>query len=146
MSLRTRDTAALRTATEVYLRGSSGSHPIDRMMMRTDAGVSEFYRRGLRPFADPSIAEGSSSARAGPVTTNTVVVSVSGGTAPYSHLWSSANGIAATAPSSATTAFRGSPPAFSGYLYAVLTDTITDANGLTSTVSVEVSLTRESGV
>jgi hypothetical protein len=71
------------------------------------------------------------------LTTPTTTVSVTGGTAPYTHSW--AGGVAATAPTSATSAFRAtlSP---GDIVTETMTDTVTDANGVTAEASCGVYL------
>lgn len=140
MTLRIRDTAALRLATEVKMRQADSSlAAVDRMLIRTTDGTQEFYRRGIRPSANPTAVNGYSSASFRPAITSSVTVSVDGGTAPYSHVWTRTSGSAgyALSANSATTTFAypGSGDSYSS-ARAVFTDTVTDANGLTAQVSV----------
>lgn len=137
MTLRGRDTGALRTATEVLARKSDGSMtPVDRMMIRTPDGLSQFYKRGLRLSANPQNVSGpSNSSRQ--TATNATQVSVSGGTGPYSHSWSVPSPLRAGSPTSAMTPFIA-PANYAGSSFA--TDTVTDANGLTAQISVGITI------
>ena len=144
MTLRVRDTATARTAVEVRFRDGNGvTKPVERLYVRTEAGTGIFYQRGIRLNVSPTEAYGYSSAKAGPVYTNTVAVSVTGGSAPYTHSWVTTGGFSATAASSSSTAFVGNPSSFSGEIDGVATDYVTDANGLTSSISVDVTIVRE---
>lgn len=141
MTLRIRDTAALRLATEARVRKADGSlNPIDRMMIRTPDGLSLFYRRGIRLSANPTEVSGYATSSFRPAVTSAVTVSVDGGTAPYSHAWTVSAGSPASAnsPSSATTTFTcpGTGDPYSSDV-AFFTDTVTDANGLTAQVMVQ---------
>lgn len=146
MTLRVRDTATLRTATEVRARKSDGALvSVDRMMIRTADGLSQFYRRGLRLSASPDSASGFGVNRTGPIYTNTVQVAVEGGTAPYTYSWISSGGVFVNSPTSAATSFGGNPPAIAGEIDGSATCTVTDSNGLSQAVTVSIVIQRESG-
>lgn len=146
MTLRLRDTATLRMATEVRARKSDGTlASVDRMMIRTADGLSQFYRRGLRLSASPDSASGFGVNRTGPIYTNTVQVAVDGGTAPYTYSWIPSSGIFVNNPTSAATSFGGNPPAITGEIDGSATCTVTDSNGLSQQVTVTINVYRESG-
>jgi hypothetical protein len=146
VTLRIRDTATLRTATEARARKSDGTlAPIDRMMIRTAEGLTQFYRRGIRASVAPSFVNGYGTNKTGPVYTSSAAVSVDGGTQPYTYSWSVTGGIGVTNPNSPSTSFVGNPPGLYGELNGVGTCTITDASGLSQQVTVEVTITREGG-
>lgn len=145
MTLRVRDTATLRTATEARVRKSDGAlASIDRMMIRTANGLSQFYRRGLRLSASPDSASGFGVNRTGPIYTNTVQVAVEGGTAPYTYSWVP-SGVFVNSPNAAATSFGGNPPAIAGEIDGSATCTVTDSNGLSLTITIPVTISRESG-
>lgn len=146
MTLRVRDTATLRTATEVRARKSDSTLvPVDRMMIRTTNGLSQFYRRGIRLSASPGSASGFGVNRTGPIYTNTVQIAVEGGTAPYTYSWATNSGIFVNSPTSAATSFGGNPPAIAGEIDGTATCTVTDSSGLSQTVTVSIVIQRESG-
>lgn len=146
MTLRLRDTATLRTATEVRARKSDGTlASVDRMMIRTADGLTQFYRRGLRLSASPDSASGFGVNRTRPIYTNTVQVAVDGGTAPYTYSWIPSSGIFVNSPTSAATSFGGNPPAIAGEIDGSATCTVTDSNGLSQSVTVPINIYRESG-
>ncbi|PHR57940.1 MAG: hypothetical protein COA43_11225 [Robiginitomaculum sp.] len=72
-------------------------------------------------------------------TTASVTITVTGGTAPYTHAWSKHSGDTFTVnnPTSATTSFTATPSLYES-LGAIYQDTITDANGATFTIFVTV--------
>tara|TARA_R110002074_G_scaffold262994_1_gene435108 strand:- start:16017 stop:16454 length:438 start_codon:yes stop_codon:yes gene_type:complete len=113
---------------------------IEQIWIRDEANVSrKVYQRGVRLAASPAFANGSRYG-AGPITSDTVTVSIAGGAAPYSHSWaliSPSAGAVALNPTSATTAFRAG-----GELDAIFRDTVTDTNGLSATIDVPASFTR----
>ncbi len=146
MTLRIRDTATLRTATEARARKSDGTlAPIDRMMIRTADGLAQFYRRGIRASVTPSFVGGYGTNKTGPVYTSSAAVSVDGGTQPYAYYWVITGGMGVVNPNSPTTNFVGSPPGLYGELNGTATCTVTDASGLSQQVTVEVTITREGG-
>lgn len=72
------------------------------------------------------------------VYTNSVVVTPTGGTGPYTHAWTKVSGSSAilpTVPTGATTAFYANSSK-NTYKAAVYRDTITDSLGATTTVDV----------
>lgn len=88
----------------------------------------------------PGAANGSVVQDSGPtfktVTSNSVTVTVVGGTGPYTHKWTKNTGSSAvqvTSPTSATTTFFASVPKNGSYT-ASMKDTITDSLGATTTV------------
>lgn len=146
MTLRVRDTATLRTASEVRARKSDGSLvSVDRMMIRTADGLVQFYKRGLRLSASPSDANGFGTNKTGPVYTNSVLVSVNGGSPPYSYAWATTAGISAQYPAMASTGFVGNPSAIAGDIYGTATCTVSDSAGLSQPIEIPVTISRESG-
>lgn len=117
----------------------------------TPSGVKTLYNQtpggggnSLVLIASPSSAGGGSKGTT--VTTVPVTVGVSGGTAPYTHSWtlSSLDGAMsadALSPSSATTQFRASGVDPDGGS-ATFSDNVTDANGLTNSISVTAFFNR----
>ncbi len=134
MTVRVRDAGALRVPTEMRVRMPGGTQPIERVMARTADGLSEVYRRGIRLSAVPGTVTGPSNPTR-PSATETVMVSASGGTPPYTHAWTVNSPVVPTRPAEAATAFRA-PANFQGTLTA--TDTVRDSTGLTAQVSVGV--------
>lgn len=146
MSLYWRDAANVqRTAGAVYMRDAdSVQRSVDQIRVRgEDGNYVEIYKQGLRLAASPDSAFGSSASHTGPIYTNGVTVSVAGGTAPYNHSWAVPFGINATAPYSGYTAFIGHPTA-GDEVSGTATDTVTDVNGVFSTIDVPVSISRTS--
>lgn len=80
---------------------------------------------------------------AGSQTTGSATASTSGGTAPYAYAWVRQSGvaIACNSPSSATTTFTMTGMFGSTTYTAVFRVTATDANGLTATADLTVSIT-----
>lgn len=153
MSIFWRDTAAVkRSAGAVSFRTADGVSAgdlkaIDQIRVRiadgtNPADLKEGYKQGIRLAALPDSASGYSSAKTGPITSGSVTVNVAGGTPPYTHSWAASGGVTATNPTSATTAFVGTPPAIEGEVEGEPTDTVTDANGLTNSISVPVFIQR----
>lgn len=116
----------------------------------TPSGVKTLYdeasggSNSLVLIASPYSAGGGSKGTT--VTTVPVTVSVSGGTAPYTHSWNldTSDGVAAAeplSPTSATTAFRGSGVDPDGGS-ATFSDNVTDANGLTNSILVPAFFNR----
>lgn len=126
MTVRVRDAGGLRVPTEIRIFQTFGTQPVERIMARSADGLSEVYRRGIRLSAVPGNVSGFSN-RNRPSATDTVMVSASGGTPPYTHSWAVGSPVVPTAPTSSQTAFRA-PVNFTGTLTA--TDTVTDATGL----------------
>ncbi|WP_394662886.1 hypothetical protein [uncultured Sphingomonas sp.] len=146
MTLRVRDTGALRTATEVRARKTDGTLvSVDRMMIRTADGLTQFYKRGLRLSASPAEANGFGTNRTGPVYTNTVAVSVDGGSPPYSYAWATTAGVSVQYPTMASTGFVGNPSAIAGDIYGTATCTVSDSAGLSQPIAIPVTISRESG-
>lgn len=145
MALQIRDPGGvLRTSGAAYIRDASAVlRTIDQIRVREDGGVlKQVYQQGIRLAASPDSAYGYSSAKTGPIYTNSVTVNVAGGTPPYTHSWTATGGISPAAPTSSTTPFIGVPGAISGELEGDGTDFVTDANGLTNSISVPISITR----
>lgn len=145
MALQLRDPGGvLRTSGAASIRDSSAVlRTIDEIHVRADDGtLKRVYQQGIRLAVAPDSAYGYSSAKTGPIYTNSVTVGVAGGTPPYTHSWTATGGIAPAAPTSSTTPFIGVPGGISGELEGDGTDTVTDANGLTNSISVPISITR----
>lgn len=122
----------LKTVDQILLRTVDGTDPGD---------LSEFYKQGLRLAASPDSAYGASGSHTGPIYSNTVTVTVAGGTAPYSHTWTSTAGISVAAPASSSTPFIGHPTA-GDEVSGTATDTVTDANGVFGSIDVPVRIER----
>lgn len=77
--------------------------------------------------------------------TNTVTVSVSGGTPPYSHSWAKFSGdtFTVTIPSAATTSFTANV-GYGEVKTAIYRDTVSDSAGRSFTIDVEVSVEEQS--
>lgn len=90
----------------------------------------------------PAVAE-IISAGFGPLTTNSVTVTPSGGTAPYTYAWSFVSGDTVTinSPTSATTTFTGDPVGYS-VLSSVYRCTVTDNAAADASVTVGISIYR----
>jgi hypothetical protein len=142
VTLLVRDQANTKEASEVSVRTAGGTVPVQNIFIRTAGGLVQFYRRRVRAAVSPDVVR-AQSAEQGTIVTSPVQVSVSGGTPPYSHSWTPNGGISAVQPTSANTQFVGNPPGSSGRLTGTLVDTITDTNGLSTTVSVAVSINRQ---
>jgi hypothetical protein len=144
MSLKVRDPGGvLRTIGAASIRDSSATlRTIDQIRMRADDGtLKQVYQQGIRLAVSPDEAFGFSSGGSGPIYTNSVTVSVAGGTPPYAHVWTTESGFGASSPVSPTTSFVGAPVSgdtTSGFA----TDTVTDANGITNSISVYVTIER----
>lgn len=140
MSLFVRDTATRRVASEARVLMADGSRPVDKMMFRDANGLRQFYQRGIRPAANPGFMSATSNARQVSYSPSTSVA-VTGGTPPYTHSWR-AGLLTPTAPTSATTAFA-IPRSFDGDV--TVSDTVTDANGLTAIAYVTVQVAFNDG-
>lgn len=102
-----------------------------------------FYGKSGTPAFSASNNGPANAAGAGPSqTTNSVTVTPSGGTAPYSYAWAKDSGdtISANSPTAATTSFTGST-ADGETASAVFTCTVTDNVGAKAYTSVVVTLT-----
>jgi len=142
VSLRIRDTGTNRTAIEARFRDGDGvTKPIERMILRTASGTAEFYRRGIRLSASPSPLVTYSDTRR-PVASSQVMVSASGGTPPYAHAWAADYPLAPINPTSGTTGFT-IPRNFEGEV--TVSDLVTDANGLSAGITVQVVVYSTSG-
>lgn len=107
---------------------------------------SDFYGRSaaLDISASPASLYGYGSSS--PVYAGPTVVSVSGGTPPYTYSWALSLGDAAIivlSPTAASTSFRATVPPATDYL-ATYTCTVTDSSGtpIVGTVDVDVSISR----
>lgn len=147
MSLRWRDAAAVsRSSGAIGFRTVDGVSAVNlktvdqirlRLVDGTDlANLSEVYKQGIRLAVDPDSAFGVNSGT-GPIYTNSVTVGVAGGTPPYTHAWTGTTGFSIVNPTSATTAFIGHSDNT-----GTATDTVTDANGVTNFIRVDVETTR----
>jgi hypothetical protein len=99
--------------------------------------------QGMEAVASPATVNrtfGSGSGAPTTLDTPSVTVTVTGGTPPYSHSWTTDNpNVTPTAPSAATTAFEATvDPGDSES--ATCTDTITDANGVKTTAQCIATL------
>lgn len=127
-----------RVAGEIKISlADMSSVTVDRIrILGPDMVDHEVYKRAVRLAVSPASARSTHSAQ-----TNTVTVSAVGGTPPYSHSWSvvtsAGSTVSATAPSSATTAFKINSGLFGD---AIATDTVTDSLGLTASINVGVSI------
>ena len=141
MSLRWRDSGgALRTAGAVSIRDADNIlRAVDQIRIRdADNVLREVYKQGIRLAVSPGSAYGSGVT--GPITTNSVTVGVAGGTPPYTHSWSAGGSVVPNSPTSATTSFTKSGAS----VETTATDLVTDANGLTNSVTIPVSIERGS--
>lgn len=152
MSLRWRDAGAVsRFAGTVSFRTANGVAPgdlasVDQIRLRLVAGtdpldLTEVYKRGIRLAATPASAYGASGAHSGPIYSDTVTVGVADGTPPYSHSWTATAGISVASPAASSTPFIGHPSAGDS-VSGIATDTVTDANGLTNSIDVPVTIER----
>jgi len=136
------------------LRTVTGTDPadlrnVDQIRIRIVDGVSsgdlkEVYQQGIRLAVDPPTAGNVTTNKTGPITSNSVVVSVAGGTPPYTHSWTASDGITVDSPSFATTTFTATPPGIDGAIFGTAGDTVTDANGITASISVDLAFGRSS--
>lgn len=109
-----------------------------------EAASQTAQAQGTNGFAVAANAEicSASSSSLGSLTTNSVTVTPSGGTAPYTYAWAFVDGdagITINSPTSATTSFSADPAGAS--LAATYRCTVTDSAGspLTATFSIAVS-------
>lgn len=127
-----------RVAGEIKISlADMSSVTVDRIRVLGPDGVDhEVYKRSIRLAVSPTSANSTHS-----VQTNAVTVSVAGGTPPYSHSWSvvtsAGSAVNATAPTSATTAFKINSGLFGD---AIATDTVTDSLGLSTSINVGVGI------
>jgi len=148
MSVYWRDAGGVRRSVgAVKFRVANGTDPadlktIDQIRIRTADGLKTIYQQGIRVAVDPTSAGQTTTDKSGPMTSNSVVVSVAGGTPPYSHSWAIDNGITATNASSAVTAFVAYLPPFDGVLTGTAVDTVTDANGVVGYAIVDLYFQR----
>jgi len=135
---------SIRSAGAISMRDASNVvRTVDQVRIRDEGGVlREVYKQGIRLAVNPATAVGASSAKTGAIYTNSVVVGVAGGTPPYAHSWVPDGSLVATNPGGDTTAFYGTPTAVFGELNGQATDHVTDANGLTNSISVDISIQR----
>lgn len=100
---------------------------------------------GLTATPDPASVSGEGfGSKPSNVVSDPATVTPAGGNAPYSYQWSMLTGntgIAITAPTMATTAFRR--VLFGNSVNATAQCVVTDAFGLTATCTVDVTLTQE---
>lgn len=139
-------------ASTVRITRADGSDGLVTQIAINDAqGVSHNvfdHSSSMAVSVSPDQADGSSSQRGGAVYSNTVMASATGGTPPYAHQWTTDPGFVASYPTSASTSFRGTPPALQGEISGTATDTITDSSNppIVKTVTVQVDLVRDSSL
>lgn len=99
--------------------------------------------QGMTAIATPSSVNKAKSTRLGgalTVTTPSTTVTVTGGTAPYSHSWATTNPDAsAVSASAATTKFEATIDPDTN-VDALFIDTVTDANGVVTTAECEAHM------
>lgn len=78
----------------------------------------------------------------GTATTNTVTVTASGGTSPYTYAWTKKSGdtLTVNSPTSNATTFSGTPGAGNAFI-STYTCTITDSAGSPATFDVDIAIT-----
>lgn len=120
--IRVRDASGLHDIGQVYLRDSTGLHPLFSTFSAAAAPTANY---GYGTSATPII-----------VTTNFCTVSVTGGTPPFTYLWTPVDGSwAAVYPTSYTTPFRSPSLDASQGSDTTFTCLVTDANGNTTTTN-----------
>ena len=121
----------------------SGSGSLVEAQASQDANVLAIGGSGggaLYAYSSKSTV-GGTRVGAGSVTSASVTITASGGTAPYTYSWAKKSGdaITATAASSATTAFNGTV-GVGETITAVFTCTVTDSAGSPATFDVDVGV------
>ena len=139
-----------KAADMVTVRTPTGDKAVARMTLRTPSGDSIIFDAtggggggaggDLTVSVSPLTATGSTfDAMAETVTTNSVTVTVSGGTPPYSIAWTALGGIGAwtiLSPASLSTRFRAVAPSPGDTDNNSFVGTITDARGREGEVTV----------
>ena len=137
-----------KVATAITLRTPNGDEAVSRMVLRTETGDVPIYiaggGAGLVVEANPISVTGAAGSSGTPdVTTNTTTVTVSGGTAPYSYLWTEIPGDFSWligSPNSASTRFTALSVSVDDDYFTSFECTVTDARGHTCSVIVEANV------
>lgn len=137
---------ATRVAGAMYFMAADlSTKTIDEIsFMNAALETKRIYKAGIRLAASPTFAVGSTTAKTGPVYSNTVSVGVAGGTPPYNHSWTATGGITVNNPASSFTDFRATPPGLDSEVQGTATDHVTDANGIANSIAVSVTISRNS--
>jgi hypothetical protein len=145
VTLSVRDAATSHNMVQAALRQADGLHQVERLSVRTATGLLEAYRRAIRVAVNPVSAYGYAPKKSGTaVYTNSVAVSVDGGTPPYHYAWTVAPSqyLAATTPTSASTVFQTGTNNGQKNVVGTAVCAISDASGLTSSVTVPVQIVK----
>lgn len=139
-------TGTLRTLARIRMRDAANTlRTIQRIRIRDASGILRTVWQAMTAALSSSTATGTAATSL--ITTGTVTVTPSGGTAPYSYLWEAApyntDGVGITSPTAATTSFRRngciSGDSYIGDFFC----TVTDALGVVAATSmVAVTITR----
>lgn len=131
VGVKVRDTSTLHTILNVFARDGSA--------LRT---VFSSFGGGAGISASPTSVSGYGySASTITISTGSTTVTVTGGVPPYTYAWVGPGGAwSAINPTSATTSFRRSGVSVGTSYSTTFTCTATDANGHTSSVSVDASV------
>jgi hypothetical protein len=147
MQIRMRDAGGvLRTISRIRMRDAGNVlRTLSRVRMRDAAGTLRTvwqYFTATIPSTEHAVASGLASS--GTVTSSSIAVTVTGGTAPYTYLWQYVSGslaIAITTPTGSASTF--SAIAVDGVPeVAVFKSTVTDNNGTvidTNTITVQLN-------
>lgn len=136
-----------KAAAAITLRTPNGDQVVSQMVLRTETGDVPIYTAGggagLVVEANPIVVTGAAGSSGTPnVPTNTVTVTVSGGTAPYSYLWTEIPGDfdwSIGSPNAASTRFTALDVAAGDQYFTSFECTVTDARGRTGSVIVEAN-------
>lgn len=136
----------LRTITRVRMRDNAGTlRTIQQIRMRDAAGTLRTVFQYLTAAASPTSVNGSNFGPdpSGIVSSDPSTATPTGGTAPYTYLWTQVSGTAGIDPNTPTLAeTQFTDSACSGLSEGVFKCTVTDNNGATAdTNTVAVSLT-----
>lgn len=145
--IRFRDTGGtLRTTARIRMRDEGGTlRTIQRIRVRDASNILRTVWQAMTVSLSASTATGTGATST--ITSSSVTATPSGGTSPYTYLWSAApynyDSIAATTPTAATTTFRRTGCASGDIYIGDFTCTATDALGNAATSSaVAVTITR----
>lgn len=136
-----------KAAAAITLRTPTGDKAVSQMVLRIETGDVPIYiaggGAGLVVDANPISVTGAVGSSGTPnVTTNTTTVTVSGGTAPYSYLWTEIEADfpwSIGSPNSASTRFTALSVSTIDNSFASFECTVTDARGRTGSVIVDAT-------